>query len=510
MYESGMRLVQDKHLDEAIKTFEQGLQSEPKNTVLLNAIGSVYCLKDNTQKAEGYFLKALSVDPQFTPARKNLAITYFNSGKYDLAKTQFEKLSQSPANGSLASLFLGMIAQKKGEYSGAVGFFQKAGDLAYQYPDSILSLAQSLYKSNQELKSQIVLAKLGNVPGVSAKQWFEAGRLYCSLDCYELALEDLGKAKDLDPRIPNLDYLRAYVLSKMGRSSDALEILQDLAAREPDPEPLNLLGHVAQDAGNVQLSLDAFKKAVDLAPDREENYLDYSTLCIGYGNSALALNVVKIGLEHIPHSYRLTVQEGAIFANLGKQEEARNAFQSAVSLRSDNKEAFLGLGVALTASDHFDEAIRTYGEGIKRFPNDFNLSYYYAFALFRTAQHQGLKGEATAGVRSAIEKALQLNPRFAGASYLRAKYYTVMDPNPRLAIKDLERCLRLDPRYVPARYQLALLYAKTNKKQEADNLLREVREVQAEELKKEQDHARLVIVERGTPSQIKSGGKVSP
>jgi tetratricopeptide (TPR) repeat protein len=500
-----MHLVQERHLDDAIWAFEEGLQSNPNNIILLNAVGAVYSLKQDTEHAQRYFLKALSVDSQFAPARKNLAIAYFNAGKYDLARSQFEQLSRSGADRPLAFLFLGMIARKRGEYPEAVEFFQNSGDLAFQYPDSILSFAQSLHRSNQDKKSQLVLSKLDNVTGVSANQWFEAGRLYCSLDRYESALEEFEKARKLYPALPNLDYLRAYLLSKMGRSNDALKILQDLTAREPDPDPLNLLGHVAQDAGNVQLSLDAFKRALETAPNTEENYLDYSSLCLRYGNSALALHAVKIGLEHIPHSYRLTVQEGAILASEGRHEEARTAFESARRLQSDNKEAFLGLAVALTNANRFGEAIRTFVEGVESFPSDFNLNYYYAFAIFRMAQHQGLNREAVEGVRRAVEKALQLNPRFAGAYYLRAKYYTVMEPNLRLAIENLETCLRLEPRYVPATYQLALLYLRVGKKQESEDLLKQVREVQAEELKKEQDHARIVIVDRGAPSQIISG-----
>ena len=499
-----MLLVQQGRLDDAIETFKRGYRLDPSNVVLLNAIGSTYCLKDDTHEAEGYFLKALSTDLQFTPARRNLGITYFNSGKYDLAKAQFEELSRSAVNDPSPSLFLGMIAKRNGQYREAVEFFEKSGDLAFQYPDSILSFAQSLYNSSQESKSESLLARLERVKGVSAKQWFEAGRLYCSLGRYESALEDFGKARDLDPRLPNLDYLRSYALSKIGRSSDALSILQDFTAREPEPDPLNLLGHVAEDTGNIQLSLDSFRRAVDLAPEREENYLDYSTLCVGYGNSALALDAVKVGLEHIPHSYRLKVQQGAILANLGKQEEAKAAFQSAMKLQIDNKEAFLGVAVALTRMDRFDEAVRTYAEGIERFPNDFNLNYYYAFALFRIAQNNELKGQAAHRVRQAIEKAIQLNPRFAGAYYLRARYYTMLDANPALAIQNLESCLRLAPRYVPAKYQLALLYRSVGKKQESERLLEEVRQVQAEELSGEQDHLRVVI-SRGSPSQVISG-----
>ena len=204
-----------------------------------------------------------------------------------------------------------------------MGFFEESGDLAFQYADSILSFAQSLYNANQELKSESVLAKLDRVKGVSAKQWFEAGRLYCFLGQYEPALEDFGKARDLDPGIPNLDYLRSYILSKMGRSSEALKILQELTARDPEPDPLNLLGHIAEDTGNIQLSLDAFKRAVEVAPGVTRRTISITARCASsYGNNALALDVVKVGLEHIPHSYRLKVQQGAILANIGKQEEA--------------------------------------------------------------------------------------------------------------------------------------------------------------------------------------------
>jgi tetratricopeptide (TPR) repeat protein len=284
----------------------------------------------------------------------------------------------------------------------------------------------------------------------------------------------------------------------MGRSDDALEILQHLTARELDPDPLNLLAHLAQDAGDVRLSLEAFEKALQVAPDSEQNYLDYSTLCMGYGNTALGLEIVKRGLERIPHSYRLTVQEGAFLASLGRPQEAEKAFQSATRLQDDSKEAFLGLAIVQASSDQFDAALKTYADGVKRFPNDFNLNFYYAFALFRSTQTEGLQHETVEKVRSVIARAIQLNPRSGSAYYLRAKYYTVMDPNPGLAIENLESCLRLEPRYVPAKYQLALLYRREGKQQESENLLKQVREVQAEELKKEQDHPRIVI-NRGAP-----------
>ena len=95
---TGIRLVSEGHLDEAISTFKNGLSTDPQNTVLLNVIGATYTLKGDFEQAENYLLKSLQTDPGFVPARKNLAISYFNLGKYDLATREFQRLMNEPGD----------------------------------------------------------------------------------------------------------------------------------------------------------------------------------------------------------------------------------------------------------------------------------------------------------------------------------------------------------------------------------------------------------------------------
>src|SRR5258705_10223949 len=95
-YRLGMSLVKEGHLDDAIPAFKSGLRTDPQNVVLLNVIGATYSLKGDFERAENYLLKSLETDPGFVPARKNLAINYFNLGKYDLATTEFQKLVNQP------------------------------------------------------------------------------------------------------------------------------------------------------------------------------------------------------------------------------------------------------------------------------------------------------------------------------------------------------------------------------------------------------------------------------
>jgi len=92
MYRAGVALAEQGKLDEAITTFEKALESNRQNPLILDATGAAYSLKGDFEQAKQYFLECLDVDSGFAPARKNLAIAYFITGKYDLAVAEFQKL----------------------------------------------------------------------------------------------------------------------------------------------------------------------------------------------------------------------------------------------------------------------------------------------------------------------------------------------------------------------------------------------------------------------------------
>ena len=485
IYKAGMDLVQRGLLDEAIQTFERGLNREPTHLVLLNAIGATYSLKGNKEEAQRHFLRALELDPQFEPARKNLAIAYFDSGQYDLAIPEFEHLSEKPEGKPVAFLFLGMIAENRRQYQKAIEYLEQSGNLAFQYPRALLSFAQSLYKSGQPEKSQLVLERLQATSNVSASDWLQAGVFYARLGEYQKALEVLNKVKQKDSQLPALDSPQTYVLDRLGRSKEGLKILQGLTDRDPDARTLNLLAHVAERAGEIDLSIQAFRKAAKLEPAREENYLDYSTLCMNHKNFPLALEIVEVGLGNLPRSYRLLVQKGAILAELGKLDQAHETLRSAMELEADHREALLSLARIQAHAGEFDDVVETIAAGVEKYPDDFYMHYYCGFVLLERTKRQGMEGEMLERAQRVLERAIHLNPTFAGSYLLLGKIY--LDKDPKVAAGHLETCLRLDPNNASAKYQLGRLYLKMGKHKEGESLLSQVkgqRSQQAEEDKK--------------------------
>src|SRR5690242_9488306 len=245
-YRQGMTLVKAGRIAEAIPALRSALQADPQNPVILNALGAACSMKSDFEQAENYLLKALQADPGFLPARKNLAISYFNSGKYDLAITQFEALAQAPGNSrAVAFLFLGIIAEKQGNFSKSASLLEEPGALVEQYPQALLSLAHSLMEVDQGQKADAALQKLDTMAGVTAAEYFRAGLLYSQQQQYPRALAELEMAAKADSSLPGLAYQRAVVLDRLGRSREALQVLKDLTSVKPDGDSLNLMASLA-------------------------------------------------------------------------------------------------------------------------------------------------------------------------------------------------------------------------------------------------------------------------
>jgi|SRR5579864_285216 len=475
-YRLGMSLVKAERADDAITAFKYGLETDPQSAALLNVIGATFTLKGDFGQAENYLLKCLQIAPEFAAARKNLAISYFDEGKYDLAIPEFEKLMRAPGDSrSAGSLFLGMIAEKQGNFRKAASFLGDTGDIVYQYPQALLSWAHSLFELHQASKADFVLKRLDAMSGIAASEYFKAGLLYSQHRQFDQALAEFERANQADPNLRGLQYQQAVVLDELGRSDEALQLLKNLISAKRDANSLNLLANVARKTGDPNLAIQSLRQAAQLDPGREENYLDYSSICMDYENYPLALQAADVGLAHVPDSYRLQVQKGAILEKLGRFGEAEEIVQKASKLQEDNSVSLLSLAIIQTHAGELHDAINTLSDAINTFPSNSQMYYYLGVALEQTLDQDERAAEA-------FKAAIRLNPSFADSYYHLSKFYLKKDS--KLAEENLLACLRLDPNHLSAEYSLGRLYLKTGRQAQGQALIEAFeRHQQAEKLK---------------------------
>ena len=275
----------------------------------------------------------------------------------------------------------------------------------------------------------------------------------------------------------------------MNRSPEALTILKDFASKHPDSDTLNLLARVAQSNGEFALAMDSLRQAAKLDPTREDNYLDFSTICSDYGNYPLALEAADVGLSHVPTSYRLSVQKGVVLENLGRLDEAEDILRKAAQLQKDNSVALLSLAIVQTHAGMLPDALATLTSALESFPDNYYMHYHLGKILVQLQENNPADASLTVKARHAFQEAIRSNPSYADSYCQLSKLYR--REFPKLAEQNLVTCLRKDPHHAPAEYTLARLYLSTGRRAAGQALVDRFERQQQDDKRKESQKPRI-------------------
>src|ERR1017187_456860 len=470
LYQAGLALVGSGHIDQAIGKFKQGLEIAPGDKALLDAAGAAYSMRGELEAARDYFIASLKVDPDFAPAKQNLGIALFSLGHYAEAEDQFKSLqNQSGQSYPVSNLFLGMIAEKRSDCKAALLLMENAEPLLNKYPDAELSFANCEIQIGDPQRARQMLSAFDQTPGKSSSQYKQAADLYTRLGQNRQALAELSKARSDKEQAAITEEKRAGLLEKTGRLDEAQRALENLVASRATEDLLLDLARVAKERGDLPVAMKSLRRASQIEPDREDSYLEFSTICADRGNDALALETTEIGLGHVPGSYRLTVQKGAVLEKLGRLNDAEETLRKAIGIQKDNSIALLSLAVVQAHSGRLAEAEQTLENAVRQSPDNYYMYYFRGTLLSKLAStNSNEAGLKDAAIRS-LQQAIRLNPDYADSYYQISELYKPTAPT--LAEQSLQKCLRLNPRHSPAEYSLARLYLRNGKTAEGQALL---------------------------------------
>ena len=485
LYQSGLELVRSGHINEAISAFQKGLEIAPRDKVLLDATGAAYSMRGDLERAQDFFIESLKEDPGFVPARQNLGITLFGLGRYSEAEDQFKSLqAQAGQSHEVANLFLGMIAQKQSDCRTAVPLLDGVGAILYHYSEAVLSLASCDYQIGNLQRASQLLAMFDRTPGKSPSQYEQAADLYTRMGQNERANSELSKARLGKDQTANSGRKRAALLEKSGQLEEAQKVLEDLAASQPTEDVLLDLARVAKERGALDVAMKSLQRAAQIEPNREDSYLEFSSICSDHGNDPLALRTAEIGLSHVPNSYRLTVQKGAVLEKLGRLSDAEKVLRKAIGMQKENSIALVSLAVVQAHSGRPDEAEQTLANAVRQFPDNYYMYYFRGRLLSQLTGTDSSKSELREDARRSLEESIRLNPTYADSYYQLSELYLPAESN--LSEQALQKCLRLNPSHLAAKYSLARLYLRTGRKEQGQALLASFKAQQrAEELQQE-------------------------
>jgi tetratricopeptide (TPR) repeat protein len=492
--QAGLAQVASGHVDEAITSFRCGLQIAPQDARLLDAIGAAYTLKNDLETAQQYFVESLKIDPASVSTRQNLGIALFSLGRYEDASKQFAVIREASGKPpEVASLFLGLIAQKQSNCTEALPLLEASGGLLYQYPDALLTYSECEYEKGNARRATDGLAAFEQLKGNTPAQYRQAAVLYRQLGLHQKASEDRKGAQARNDDAPPTVLNQARLLEKANRSDEARKLLEDDTASQPTYDSLLELAKIAKERGDFAVAMKSLKRVSQIEPGREESYLEFSNICADHGNDQLALDSAEIGLEHVPDSYELTVQKGVVQEKLGHLNDAEETLRKAIAMQKDNSIALLSLAVVQAHSGRTDAAEETLAQAIRQFPDNYYMYYFQGKLLMQFGADKPDTTRLQETAKQSFERAIQLNPTYADSYYQLSSLY--MADSPRLSEQALQKCLKIDPNHIAAQYALARLYLRTGRRADGEEMLAHLKTQQRSQELKQQRQLRIEVAQ---------------
>src|SRR5258708_6259532 len=218
-------------------------------------------------------------------------------------------------------------------------------------------------------------------------------------------------------RVSN-DYAASFNLSlcyvATGQPKQAIPILTTLRADGYDSADVNnLLAQAYIGDGQSQKALEALLRAANFTPENEKLYLFVADACMDKQAYALGLQVVNLGLQHLPDSARLHYERGMCLASLDQFDAGKSDFELAGKLAPDSDVAFVASAQEKMFEGSITEAIAVAREGIKKGHQDYVLLTLLGEALLRSGISPGQPEFAEA--REALGKSVVQHPSYASS-----------------------------------------------------------------------------------------------
>jgi predicted Zn-dependent protease len=477
-YSHAEALVRNHQWDDGLAILQEVLKQQPHNLKALNLAGIACAAKGDTQEANRYFEQSLTVDPHFLPALRNLSINEFNAQQYASAEKHLMAAQAQLPNDPTINLYLGQIAYLQQKYKVAAERLDHARSLLSHSPRAQAALAVSFLRSDQKPQALDLLAQLPP-SDIDPQSQLELGVALAETDNNAQAIPYLQAAFDHNPESYDTGFDLALASVRTQNYPNAITTIQNLVHSGHDTSELeNLYAEALEEKGQTGKAIDAYRSAIALDPNDENNYVDFASLCIDHHAFEDGMTVITLGLHLHPDSERLTFMRGILDASEGNVDIAEKDFEAASRLAPQRDLGAIGLGAVSLQRGNSAEAIKVIRRQLNQKPNDPSLLYMLGQALITSGSQPGQPSYAEAQL--VLEKSVTLNPNLClphvalGSIYLQEERFAD-------AAVQFEAARAIDPNENSAYSHLAVAYRHLGQPEKAREVLTALQELLAQQ-----------------------------
>jgi len=295
----------------------------------------------------------------------------------------------------------------------------------------------------------IILFAGGAVHAQSAKQYFKIGDEYLKKSKFEEAIEQYGRAIDLDPDYEKALLQRARTYERLEKYEAAIADYESaIVFNEKDPEIYYASGRLYYKRGDYYPALERLDRAIVLKGNYQDALIERAKVNVALGRYMKALNDTKKALR-LDATAEIYYNHARVLELLEMYDEAEIAYRESINKERDVVETHFALANMLYSIDELDEAFTS-------------LSYVLVLDP-RHLEGLLLKSQIYA-LQKNYPKAIEVlslvsidYPNDTRIYLARGDYYMILNQI-TYAINDFSRVMLLDPKFSKAYYRRAAAY----------------------------------------------------
>ena len=238
--------------------------------------------------------------------------------------------------------------------------------------------------------------------------------------------------------------------------NQAIDVLSDLHNNGHDTAAVNnLMAQAYVGDSQPQRAFQALQEASKQTPIDERLYSFVADACTDHYAYELGLQIVDLGLLHLPGSARLHYERAVFLGRLGRLGEADPEFQLANKFAPGSDLAYLSLIQERLYEDKPAEALAVARTGINAGHRDYQMLSLLGTVLMYAGASPGQSEFAEA--REALEASVAAQPEYSTSQIALGKLY-LMEGRHRDAVTHLEIGRRLEPQNPSVYKSLATAY----------------------------------------------------
>lgn len=356
--------------DEAVKLYEQVLESEPTSEETLLNLISLGLQQKNLALLEKYSKRLLEIKPDAPEGLEGLAVSAFARGEFDVAAGHYKRLTELipaeveywlnlgishhrqsklqeavPAftkarelrsDSTYVQTYLGFALWQTGDLAGARTCFQTALSQSPERDDIVLHLASVMEEQKAEPEAaQVCVLFLETKPDVP-EVWFRLGYLRLYLQEFSGAIEAFDKCLQLNPGWPEAELNLALACFQGKQASRAQKVLESMLSREPDnAEVTKGLATIALESGDNNRAFTLHMRLIELGAATPEIYYNCGLLAQQAGNAKKAAEFYGKALEQRRDFPEALLNLGHVLNSEGREDEARACWAPALELKPE-------------------------------------------------------------------------------------------------------------------------------------------------------------------------------